>query len=158
MLTSIKTEYSIEELKSRYKTFNEAKAAFNLKARSWAALVDKLNLPNYEQLKEQVKHLLITIESLRRENEALKQSISKTKEFDEIGFWLLDNNFERSRFSDFDIPEDAIKAESIAKSFYKKLAQKYHPDQGGTEMQMSNLGRLHDQLMALVEMNGGLGK
>jgi hypothetical protein len=158
MSIATNTEYSVKQLKSEYKTFKEAKVAFDVKAKSWSALVEKLNAPSYEQLKAKVEKLLQEKKALQTDNEALKQSVSKTKEFDEIGFWLLDNNFDRSRFSDFDIPHEAIKFESAAKAFYKKLAQKYHPDKGGTEMQMSNVGRLYEQMMALVEMNNGIGK
>lgn len=35
--------YTIDSLKAEHKTFAAAKAAFKLKASSWAALVDKLN-------------------------------------------------------------------------------------------------------------------
>jgi hypothetical protein len=151
-------QYTIEKLKSQYKLLKDAKLAFSVKARSWVALVEKLNAPSYDQLQEQVTYLKQENESLRKENASLRQSISKTKDFDEVGFWLLDNNFDRSRFPDFNVPPEATKIESAAKAFYKTLAQKYHPDKGGTEMQMSNLGRLFDQLMVLVEMNEGLGK
>jgi curved DNA-binding protein CbpA len=47
---------------------------------------------------------------------------------------------------------------SIARKFYKELARRYHPDKGGTNEQMANLKLLEDQMMALVEMNEGLGK
>ena len=157
MTDDSQNQYTLEKIKERFKTLKDAKIAFNIKARSWLALVDKLNAPSYEQLKQQLAHVLKENEQLRQENEILKKSISKTNEFDEVGFWLLDNNFDRSRFSDFGITEEATKIEFIAKAFYKKLAQKYHPDKGGTEMQMSNLNRLYDQMMALVEMNEGLG-
>ena len=150
--------YTVAEIKSKYKTLKEAKAHFNLKANSWTALVQKLNAPTYEQLKKRVDDLSRENESLKEENTALKKSISKTNEFDEVGFWLLDENFGRSKFSDFDVPEEATEIESSAKAFYKKLAQKYHPDKGGTEIQMSNLNRLYDQMMVLVEMNSGLRK
>jgi hypothetical protein len=154
----IMTEYTVDAIRKKYKTFREAKAAFNVKARSWLALVEKLNAPTYEELKAQLNKLQKDIDFLRNENETLKKSISKTEDFDEIGFWLLDNNFDRSRFADFDVPPEALRIESAAKAFYKKLAQKYHPDKGGTEMQMSNLNRLYEQMMALVDMNDGVGK
>ena len=151
-------QYDVKKLQTQYESFRKAKEAFSLKARSWSALVEKLNSPSYEQLKEHLNHLRKEIDNLRKENQSLKQSRSVTKDFDEVGFWLLDNNFERSRFSDFNISEEATKIESAAKVFYKKIAQKYHPDKGGTEMQMSNVSRLYDQIMTLVEMNSGLGK
>lgn len=158
MQVDMGTEYTVQNLKSQYKTFKEAKAAFNLKARSWVTLVEKLNAPSYEQLKELVDNLRKENRELRENITKLEQSVSKTEEFDEIGFWLLDANFDRSKFSDFGVPEEATKIESSANNFYKTLAKKYHPDRGGTEMQMSNLNRLYDQMMALVEMNDGIGK
>lgn len=36
-------QYTLEQLKKQFKTLPQAKAHFNLKASSWAALVDKLN-------------------------------------------------------------------------------------------------------------------
>lgn len=152
------TQYTVAALKSQYKTFKKAKLELNIKAQSWQALVDKLNAPNYQQLKEQLLKLQQENQALRQENDALKNSISKTEDFDEVGFWLLDKNFNRSNFSDFGISEEETKIESKSKNFYKKLAQKYHPDQGGTEMQMTNLNRLYEQMMALVIMNNGLGR
>lgn len=151
-------QYDIKKLQTQYESFRKAKEAFNVKARGWSALVEKLNSPSYEQLKEHVYNLQKETDSLRKENQYLQQSISITNNFDEVGFWLLDNNFERSRFSDFNISEEATKIESVAKKIYKNLSQKYHPDKGGTEMQMSNVIRLYDQMMTLVEMNNGLGK
>ena len=151
-------QYNTKKLQSQYGSFKRAKEALNIKARSWSKLVEKLNYPSYGQLKEHFTCLQEEIRLLRQENQSLKQSISKTREFDEIGFWLLDNNFERSKFSDFNISEEATKVESAAKNFYKKIAKRYHPDRGGTEMQMSNVNHLYDQMMALVEMNNGLGK
>lgn len=35
--------YTVEQLQQQFKSFNDAKAHFNLTARSWAGLVDKLN-------------------------------------------------------------------------------------------------------------------
>jgi hypothetical protein len=158
MINLLENQDSVKTLKSQYKSFKEAKEALNLKARSWSALVQKLTAPNYEQIKEQLVHLQEKIDNLCKENQSLKQSMSKNDGFDKIGFWLLDNNFDRSRFSDFDIPEEATRIESVAKVFYKKISQKYHPDKDGTEMQMSNVNRLYEQMMTLVEMNNGLGK
>ncbi|WP_404785270.1 hypothetical protein [Altericista sp. CCNU0014] len=151
-------KYNIDEIKSKYKTLKIAKEDLKIKANSWKTLIEKLNLPTYEQIKDQLTEIKKENEILRRENDSLKKSVSKNTEFDEVGFWLIDGNFERSKFTDFNVPEQATRIESFAKSFYKSLAQKYHPDQGGTDMQMSNLKHLYDQMMTLVEMNDGLGK
>ncbi|MGB3495135.1 MAG: hypothetical protein WBA57_20570 [Elainellaceae cyanobacterium] len=42
---SLLEPYTVEKLQQRFEKFSEAKAHFNLKARSWDALVDKLNNP-----------------------------------------------------------------------------------------------------------------
>lgn len=149
---------AVAELKKQYKSFKEAKVTLGVKARSWEELAKKLDQPTYEQLTIQVQALLKTNQELIEDIATLKNSIAKTKEFDEVGFWLLDNNFDRSRFPDFSLSEEATKKESAAKAFHKQLAKKYHPDNGGTPMQMANLNKLFEQVMALVELNGGLGK
>jgi hypothetical protein len=137
-----------ESLKKQYKTFKAAKAAHNLKAKSWAALAEKINATCY----------IAKIAELEAENKALKQQLATSQGFDSVGFWLLDANFDRSKFCDFQTPKEATKKESIARQFYKELARRYHPDKGGTNQQMANVKKLEDQMMALVEMNGGLGK
>jgi hypothetical protein len=157
MFSNKQDSYTVQSLKIQYKTFKEAKQCLRIKANSWISLVDKLNSPSYDQLKEQVTYLSQELENLKKENIQLKQAVAKNDGFDEVGFWLLDNNFDRSKFSDFGVPQDAKEMESAAKEFYKKLAKIYHPDKGGTEMQMANLNRLLEQMMVLVDMNGGLG-
>jgi hypothetical protein len=143
--------YTVASLKKEYKTIAAAKTAFNLKAKGWAALVEKLNVPSIEQLQTEIARLTA-------ENEALKQQLTESQGFDPVGFWLQDGNFERSKFSDFKAPPEATRKESIARQFYKELARRYHPDRGGTSAQMANVKKLEDQMMALVDMNGGLGK
>jgi hypothetical protein len=143
--------HTIASLKKEYKTLVAAKTAFNLKAKSWADLVEKLNAPSIEQLQTEIARL-------NAENKSLKQQLTEAQGFDPIGFWLQDGNFERSKFSDFKAPPEATRKESIAKKFYKELARRYHPDKGGTSEQMANVKKLEDQMMALVDMNGGLGK
>lgn len=136
--------YTVASLKKEHKTLAAAKAAHKLKARSWADLAEKLNTPTVAQLQAEIA--------------ALKQQLVAAKGFDSVGFWLQDGNFERSRFSDFQAPPETTKKESVAKKFYKELARRYHPDKGGTSSQMANVKKLEDQMMALVDMNGGLGK
>jgi ribosomal protein L29 len=143
--------YTIDSLKQQHTTFTAAKAFHNLKAKSWVSLAEKLNQPDLKQLQAQIAQL-------KAENAALKAQLASTQEFDPIGFWLDDNNFDRSKFSDFKTPKEATKKESVARQFYKELARRYHPDKGGTSQQMANLKKLEGQMLALVEMNGGLGK
>ncbi len=137
-----------ENLKKQYKTFAAAKVAKGFKAKSWAALAEKINTAN----------LQVEIDRLKAENAALKQQLATAQGFDPVGFWLSNGNFERSKFGDFGTPTDATYKESVARKFYKELARRYHPDKGGTNEQMANLKLLEDQMMALVEMNEGLGK
>jgi hypothetical protein len=136
--------YSIASLKAEHKTLAAAKVAHKIKAKSWAALVGKLNTP--------------TIQELLIENAALKKQLEAAQGFDSIGFWLSNGNFERSRFEDFGTPADATYKESVARKFYKELARRYHPDLGGTNEQMANLKTLEDQMLGMVAFNEGLGK
>jgi hypothetical protein len=146
--------YTAEGLKQQFGKLSVAKAEFGLKARGWQALADKLNQPSGEDATKQ-------LEQLRQENAALKQELAALKaqvgNSDPVGFWLLDGNFDRSRFSDFGVPDAAFKKESVAKQFHKELSRRYHPDKGGTPEQMANLNKLLDQILALVEMNYGVG-
>jgi hypothetical protein len=147
-------KYTVEQLKKQFRLLKDAKAHFNLKASSWVTLVEKLNKPTYEQLQEQIKNL----EKLNFDLEQKLKKSADNSEFDEVGFWLLSKNFDRSRFSDFETPEAATRVESVAKGFYKELANKYHPDKGGTNEQMASITLLYDQLIGMVEINEGMGK
>ncbi len=150
--------YTVASLKEKFPTLQAAKTAHNIKARSWAALAEKLNMPSYDDLKAQLVAVTAIKDFLEAECARLKMTFSAGNDFDSFGFWLFDNNFDRSRFSDFQVPPDATRRESAARSFYKQHAQTYHPDKGGTEEQMRNLKTLLDQLLTLVELNEGLGK
>jgi hypothetical protein len=143
--------YTAASLKKEHKILAAAKASHNLKARSWVDLAAKINIPTTAQLQA-------NIAKLEAENAVLKQQLATAQSFDLVGFWLQDGNFERSKFGDFDTPKEATFKESVARRFYKELARRYHPDQGGTNEQMANLKRLEDQMMAMVEFNEGLGK
>lgn len=140
--------HTVESLKATHKTLAKAKAALGIKAQSWKALAEKANGPDAE------------LQKLRQENEMLRQLVAELQGrggFDLLGFWLQDGNFDRSRFPDFGVPSDAFYKQSVAKAFHKQLARQYHPDKGGTAEQMANLNRLLDQVLALVEMNDGMG-
>lgn len=80
-----------------------------------------------------------------------KLSVDPSK--DKKGFWLMDENFDRSRFTDFDLPDNATRDAAVAKKVYLDLSRKYHPDAGGSDEQMANVRKLYDQMSALVEMN-----
>ena len=150
-------KYTVASLKKQFKAFPQAKHHFGLKARSWQALADKLNSPSLEDLKTQIVALKAQVARLEAENKQLRANAAKNPDFDEIGFWLLDRNFDRAKFQDFGIPEEATEMESKANAEYKRLAQKYHPDSGGLDEQMQNLNKLKKQMLSLVKLNGGIG-
>lgn len=52
MLNKTDFKYSVEEIKSKYKTLKNAREAFNLEAKRWIELVNKLNSSTYERLEE----------------------------------------------------------------------------------------------------------
>jgi hypothetical protein len=108
-------------------------------------------------LKAQIVALEAQVAKLEAENKQLRSNATKNPDFDEIGFWLLDRNFDRAKFEDFGIPEEATEMESKANAAYKRLAQKYHPDSGGLDEQMQNLNKLKKQMLSLVKLNGGMG-
>jgi hypothetical protein len=140
--------YSAKSLKKQYGSLSRAKTELGTAARGWQALADKLNQPTPEA---ELRRLKSEVKQLQHEVATLK-SLS-----DPVGFWLLDGNFDRSRFTDFAVPEAAFKQESIANKFYKQLSRKFHPDKGGTDSQMANLNKLHGQILAFVELNNGMG-
>jgi polyhydroxyalkanoate synthesis regulator phasin len=156
-MTKSDLKYTTESLKNQFKNFTDAKKHFGIKARSWQALADKLNAPSTDELKKLIQALEKRIANLEKENLQLREHVSGINGFDEIGFWLLDRNFERAKFEDFGIPSEATEMESKAQSEYKRLAQKYHPDNGGLDEQMQNLNRLRKQMLSIVKLNGGMG-
>lgn len=147
----MKNKTKIKYLKQKYGSLRKAKLALNLTAKSWQTLAEKLNTPSINKLQEKIKEL-------RQENAYLRKALAENQGFDEVGFWLLDKNFDRARLVEFGLSDDATKFESVAKSEYKRLAKKYHPDCGGTAEQFANLTRLYDQLIVFVEINDGLNK
>lgn len=134
--------YTITSLKAEHKTLAAAKAAFNLKASSWAALVQKINTPNIAELQAEIV--------------ALKQQLANG--FDLIGFWLLDANFDRSRLEDFGISRNVLGSMASVKKIWKELSLRYHPDRGGTEEQQANLNRLQNQMMAMASLSESVEK
>lgn len=157
MTTKDIAQYTEKSLKGQFKSFKQAKAHFGLKARSWKALAEKLNAPSVTDLEIQLAKLKMQVAQLEEENELLRKRAASSDDFDEVGFWLLDRNFERANFEDFDIGEEATEMESATQKEYKRLAQKYHPDNGGLPEQMANVNRLRSQMLSLVKTNGGMG-
>jgi hypothetical protein len=138
--------FTVQGLKKDYKSIAQAKTHFGVTARGWETLVAKLNS----------NPTIAELQTLRLEIAKLRAQLAQSQP-DPVGFWLLDGNFDRSRFTDFSVPKDAFYKESIARAFHKGLARRFHPDTGGSDEQMANLNQLLDQLLALVEMNEGLG-
>jgi hypothetical protein len=138
--------FTVQGLKKDFKSIAQAKTHFGVTARGWDALAAKLN----------GNPTIAELQTLRLENAELRAQLAQCQP-DPVGFWLLDGNFDRSRFTDFSVPNDAFYKESIARSFHRDLARRFHPDAGGTDEQMANLNQLLDQLLALAAMNGGRG-
>jgi DnaJ domain len=69
--------YTIASLKAQHKTLAAAKTAHNLKAKSWAALLEKLTTPNYHPLSlDQLKQAIY-----KRFNVTSTPSLKKSKNF-----------------------------------------------------------------------------
>jgi hypothetical protein len=137
-----------ESLKKQHKTFAAAKAAHGIKAKSWAALAEKIN----------TVRLQTEIDRLKTENAALKQQLSENQCFDFVGFWLQDGNFERSRLEDFGILKETLNSMSAVKKVWKELSLQYHPDRGGTVEQQTNLNKLQNQMMAMASLAESVDK
>jgi hypothetical protein len=136
--------HTITSLKQEFKTITAAKQHFGLKARGWQALADKLNQQAKDDL---IAQLQAEVAQLKQENEALRQQPVTTGT---IAFWLTDGNFERSRFTDFDVPEMALLTESSAKAFCRKLAKRVK----GNQEQLANVDRLLNQMLVMVDLHG----
>jgi Mg2+ and Co2+ transporter CorA len=92
--SAVKT-YTVEELKKQFKTLNQAKTHFGIKASSWDTLINKLNPPSvpnqptHEQPSSEILERLANIEqdlvSLRSDTHQilvlLQRLIPNTKEF-----------------------------------------------------------------------------
>ena len=74
---------------------------------------------------------------------------AKQQQLDEMGFWLLDKNFDRSQFSDFPIPEEALLDESEAQKFFIRFFQVYWH----SVEQRENVKRLYQQILTVVSVN-----
>ncbi|MBE9160653.1 hypothetical protein IQ265_28090 [Nodosilinea sp. LEGE 06152] len=156
-MASASPKHTVASLKEQFKSCADAKQHFGLKARGWQALADKLNAPSLDDLKAQIATLEAQVAKLEAENKQLHAHASTGTGFDEVGFWLLDRNFERAKFEDFGISEAATEMKSKAEDEYKRLAKKYHSDNGGLDEQMQNLNRLRNQMLSIVKLNGGMG-
>jgi hypothetical protein len=123
--------HTISSLKAEHKTLAAAKAFHKLKARSWAALAEKLNTP--------------TVEELLAENAALKKQLAAAQGFDSVGFWLLDANFDRSNLEDFGFTKDVLKTKLAVEAAFKKLSFS-----NATPEQQANLAKFHLQLIGMA--------
>ncbi|MBD1856462.1 MULTISPECIES: J domain-containing protein [Leptolyngbya] len=155
--------YTVEDLKSKYKKFSEAKDHFQIKAGSWQKLCDKLNAESQKDAQ---------IRKLETEIKALRSELSKTAAKSDLDILLTDLVYPRGVGSDevFESPEalenepedtgrdDWAYFESVLKRRYYRLAKRYHPDNGGSEAQMNNLINAYEVGRTFVKSNGGLDK
>ena len=153
--------YTVEDLKSKYKKFTEAKEYFKVKAGSWQKLCDKLNS---EATKE------TRIRELEAEVAALRTKLSKTNAKSDLDLLLTNLVYPRGVGSDeiFESSEaledeptgtgrdDWAYFESVLKRRYYRLSKRYHPDNGGSEAQMGNLINAYEVGRTFVKTNGGL--
>jgi PhoPQ-activated pathogenicity-related protein len=121
--------YTIASLKQQHKTLAAAKTFHNLKAKSWAALLEKLNTPS-------IKSLQLKIDRLQSENTALKQQLAaaQTTESDyfvsptaEIIYSIVKLDGE-DRLKALGINRSHYKDPAKAKQWRNEMAAKVHPD------------------------------
>lgn len=155
--------YTVEALQEQHKKFNIAKQYFNITARGWEALCQKLNT-------EYVKDA--QIQELKAEVERLKMQIAKTASLSDLDLMLTDLVYQRGVGSDeiFESPEaltdepeksgkdDWAFFESALKRRYYRLSNRYHPDKGGTAEQFHNLEHAYTVGRTFVKENGGMDR
>ncbi len=126
--------HTIASLKKEYKTLADAKAFHGIKARSWAALADKLNNP--KPAKPTIKVLQAQIAELKAENAALKQLLATAQNTDsdyfvsptaEIVYSIVKLDGEQ-RLKALGVNGSHYKDADKAKKWRNDLAAKVHPD------------------------------
>jgi hypothetical protein len=155
--------YTVAELKKQYKNFKAAKQHFNITARGWETLCQKLNA---EYSKD------IQIQKLEAEIDSLKVKIAKLTARSDLDILLTDLVYPRGVGSNevfessealLDEPEKTGKDdwayfESTLKRRYYRLSNRYHPDKGGTDEQFRNLEHAYQIARTFVKENGGIGQ
>jgi hypothetical protein len=122
--------HTISSLKAEHKTLTAAKAAYKLKATSWATLVEKLNpQPNIAELQAQIV-------KLEAENSSLKQQLIAAQNTDsdyfvspaaEIVYSIINLDGEQ-RLKALGIDHTLYTNAKKAKKWRNDLADKVHPD------------------------------
>jgi cell division protein FtsB len=125
--------YTIASLKQQHKTLALAKAAHNIKARSWADLVEKIKLPAIDPTVEELQAQIVKLEA---ENIALKQQLIAAQNTDsdyfvspdaEIVYTIINLDGEQ-RLKALGINKSHFKDSDKAKKWRNDLAMKVHPD------------------------------
>jgi hypothetical protein len=124
-------------LKAEHKTLSAAKAAYTIKAASWQALADKLNLTqSVAELKSTVKNLQQQLQKLEAELVALRQPSTTAKGTDsdyfispeaEIIYSIIKLDGE-SRLKALGVNRTHYRDAKKAKEWRNNLARKVHPD------------------------------
>lgn len=153
--------YTVADLQKQYKNFKTAKQHFNITARGWEALCQKLNTESDKDFQ---------IQELKAEVDRLKVQIAKLNHQTDLDLLLTDLVYPRGVGSDevFESPEaladepekagrdDWAYFESALKRRYYRLSNLYHPDKGGTDEQFRNLEHAYKIGRTFVNENGGL--
>ncbi len=154
--------YTVQQLKTEFTSFREAKVAHNLTARSWAKLAEKLNSRGQEELK---------IKELEKEVADLKAKLIMLEKVSDLDILLSNLVYKRGVGSNevFESPEamtdeppgtgkdDWAYFETTLKRRYHRLAKRYHPDNGGSDEHMNNLSHSYSIARTFVKDNDGLG-
>jgi cell division protein FtsB len=145
--------YTVASLKAEHKTLAAAKAALNLKATSWAGLVEKLNTVTSQE--PSIRELQAQIAKLEAENASLKQQLVAAQNTDSDYFVSPDAEIVYSiikldgdqRLKALGINRSHYKNSDKAKKWRNDLAMKIHPD----KCAHPHAGKAMDEITALYD-------
>jgi septal ring factor EnvC (AmiA/AmiB activator) len=142
--------YTVAELKKQYKTLAAAKSFYNIKAKSWDALAEKLNAKSIspepsqtdyskETFPDRTAELQAEIDRLKTENAALKQQLVNTKSEPEYQSDYFKSAEAELIYSLVKLDgEDRMRALRVTRNHYRdakkakdwrnQIATKIHPD------------------------------
>jgi len=121
MLTETGFKYSVDEIKSQYRTLKNAKKAFNIKAGSWDNLVNKLNSPTKETVPK--KPTKPNLNQVRKEI----RRIATEYEYDEAVLYTFAEYINGGTFNEVKPSRDELK-EIVIHSFGYKTYQELKKD------------------------------
>jgi SMC interacting uncharacterized protein involved in chromosome segregation len=119
--------HTIVSLKKQYKTLAAAKTALNLKANSWAALLDKLIDPVAE-LKTEIAKLKAEIESLKQPTPNTKYQSHYFKSAEAELIYLIVKLDGPDRINALQISRKHYSDPKKAKKWRNEIANRIHPD------------------------------